>query len=94
VLPKLKGFVKFFKDFKLFTLSLFISILSKLLQTFNLLSFFPPYTKINHSSPPNESCVNKYSQDLNQKLCPKEKASNDLNLSFKDNEKEGNERRS
>jgi hypothetical protein len=35
--------------------------------------------------------VNKYSQDLNQKLCSEEIVSNDTNLPFKKNEKEGDE---
>ncbi len=40
-----EGFVKFFQDFKSPTLSLPISILPKLLQPSNLLSFFLPFTK-------------------------------------------------
>jgi hypothetical protein len=55
---------------------------------------FPPYTKINHSSPPKESYKNKYFQDSNKKLCPKKRAPNDLNSSFKEKEKVGGEGRS
>ncbi len=40
-------------------------------------------SKINHSLPPQEACGNKYSQDLNWKLClGKNRATNDSNLSF------------
>jgi hypothetical protein len=45
MLPNPKRFVKFFQDFKLPTLSLPISILPKLQQPSNLLSFFLPSTK-------------------------------------------------
>ncbi len=41
-----RRFMKFLQDFKLPTLSLFISILSKVLQTSNLLSLFPPLPKL------------------------------------------------
>ncbi len=44
MLPNPRGFVKFFLDFKLPTLSLPTSILPKL-QPFDLLSFFLPSTK-------------------------------------------------
>jgi hypothetical protein len=46
-----------------------------------------------HSSLPNEGYENKYFQDLNRKLCVEEKASNDSNPPFKENEKEGGEGR-
>jgi hypothetical protein len=71
-----------------------ISILSKVLQTSNLLFFFPPSTKTNHSSPPKKGYGNKYFQDSNQKLCLVEGAPNDPNLPFKEKEKEGSEGRS
>jgi len=64
-----RGFVKCLQDFKLPTLSLLTSILSKLLQMSILLSFFLPSIKTNHYFPTKEGCGNKYSQDLNQKLC-------------------------
>jgi hypothetical protein len=42
-----------------------------------------PISKTNHYLPPQEACGNKYSQDLNLKLCPRiEKATNDPNLPF------------
>jgi hypothetical protein len=86
--------VKFLQDFKLLTLSVLSSILSKVLQTSNLLSLFPPFTKTNHSSPVLKGCGNKYSQDSNRKLCPDKKAPNDLNFPFKENEKERSEGKS
>jgi hypothetical protein len=49
VLQTPKVFVQFFKDFKLSKLSLLTSILSKLLQSSNLFSLFPPSTLNNHS---------------------------------------------
>jgi hypothetical protein len=94
VLPNSKGFLNFLKNFKLPALSLLISILSKVLQSSNLFSFFPPSTKTNHSSPPKESYRNKYFQDLNRKLCLENRALNDPNSPFKEKEKEGGERRS
>jgi hypothetical protein len=69
----------FFQDFKLPILSLLTSILSKVLQTSNLLSFFPPSIKTNHSSPLKEGYVNKYFPDSNRKLCLGTRAPNDLN---------------
>ncbi len=75
-------------NFKLQTLSLFTSILLKVLQTSNLLPLFPPSTKINHSSPPKEGRRNKYFQDSNQKLCWKKKPPNDPNWPFKRERKE------
>jgi hypothetical protein len=45
MLPNPRGFVKFSYDFKFPTLSLPTSILSKLLQPSNLLSFILPSTK-------------------------------------------------
>ncbi len=66
-----RSLVKFFENFKLSKLPLFISILSKVLLASSLFSLFPPSTKTNHSSPPKESCKNKFFQDSIQKLCPK-----------------------
>ncbi len=54
--------MNFFKDFKLPKLPLFTSILSKVQLSSNLFSFFPPSTKTDHSSPPKESCRNKFSK--------------------------------
>jgi len=81
--------MKFFYHFKLPTLSLRTSILSKLLQSSILFSFFPPSTNTNHSSPPKGSYRNKYSQDSNQKLCL-----NDPNSAFQEKEKEKGEGKS
>ncbi len=63
-------FVKCFQDFKLPTLSIFISILSKLLQPSNLLSFFF-LSSIKHYSffSSKEGCENKSFRDLNRKSC-------------------------
>jgi len=61
MLQNSKGLVKFLLDFKLPKLPLFSSILSKVLLSSNLFFFFPPSTKTNHSSPPKESCKNKFS---------------------------------
>jgi hypothetical protein len=67
---------------KLPTLSLLTSILSKLLQTSILLSFFLPSTKINHSSLPNEGFGNKYSQDLQLKIMSEIEPQNDSDSPF------------
>ncbi len=72
------------------TQSLFTSILSKLLQTSILLSFFVPSTKTNHYFPPQEGCGNKYSPYLNWKLSSKKRVPNDPNSPFS---REGNVRR-
>ncbi len=42
-----------------------------LLETSNQLSFFLPSIKTNQSSPTKKGCENKYSLNLNKKLCPK-----------------------
>jgi hypothetical protein len=60
---------------------------SKILQSSNLFSLFPPSIKTHHSSPPKGSFRNKYSQDSNRKLCLENKAPNDPNLPFKEKER-------
>ncbi len=95
MLPNLKWFVDFKKKFKLPILPLLTSIISKLSQPSNLLSFFRPSTKTNHSFPTKEGCNNKYSQDSNQRLfSKKKKTQNYPNLPFKEKEKEGGAGRS
>jgi hypothetical protein len=47
--------------FKSPNLPLFISILSKVLLSSNLFSFFPSSTRTHHSSPPKKSYRNKFS---------------------------------
>jgi hypothetical protein len=65
-----RGFIKFLYDFKLPTLSLLTSILSKLLQPSNLLSFFLHLPRITHSSSTQEGYGSKPFQDFNLNLCP------------------------
>jgi hypothetical protein len=94
MLPNLREFVKFLLRFQIPTLSLLTSILSKLIQTSNLLSFFLPSTKTNHSSPTKKGYGNKYFQDSNRKWFLKKRTPNDLNSPFKKKENEGGEGRS
>jgi hypothetical protein len=85
--------VKFLYDFKLPKLSLFISILSKVLQSSNLFPLFPPSTKTNHSSPTKEIHRNKFPQNLRQKLCLEKKNQMTQIHAFKKDEKEVGEKK-
>jgi len=61
ILQNPRGLVNFKKKFKLPKLPLFISLISKILLSFDLFSFFPPSIKTNHFSPPKEKCKNNFS---------------------------------
>jgi hypothetical protein len=81
-----EGLWKFSKISSSLELSLLISTLSKVPQSFKFFSFFSPSTKINHSSPLKESCGKKVFFNSNKKLCPRKKAHNDLSSPFKEND--------
>ncbi len=75
MLPSPRGFVKFLWGFKLPTLSLPTSIFPKLLQLFNLLSFFLPSTKdYSLSSYPKRLCKQYLSRFELKIMSGKEKA--------------------
>ncbi len=59
---KLEMELEFFLKISSFEkLPVFVFIPSKVSLSFNVFSLFPPIININNSSPPKESCTNKFS---------------------------------